>query len=122
MSGRLASIAMTVPADRVRPARSRKRRRTRAESALSSAPEAGASLSAPDLAIAEALRAWRQDEAKKRAIAPFMILHDRTLREIASSRPRSRGELHAVPGIGPAKLDAYGEAILLVVASVAADV
>jgi ATP-dependent DNA helicase RecQ len=68
--------------------------------------------------VVDALRAWRLEEARRRAIAPFVILHDRTLVAIATSLPRSMAELHSVPGIGPAKLTAYGEAILAVVASV----
>lgn len=70
--------------------------------------------------LVEALRAWRLEEARRRAIAPFVILHERTLVAIATSLPRSMAELHAVPGIGPAKLDAYGEAILAAVASAVA--
>lgn len=68
-------------------------------------------------AVVEALRAWRLDQARQRAIAPFVIMHDRTLAAIATSLPRSIAELHAVPGIGSAKLAAYGDAILSVVAS-----
>jgi superfamily II DNA helicase RecQ len=71
----------------------------------------------PLAAVVDALRGWRLEEARRRAIAPFVILHDRTLTAIAASLPRSMEELHAVPGIGAAKLTAYGDAILSVVAS-----
>jgi len=74
----------------------------------------------PVEAVVEALRAWRLEEARRRAIAPFVILHERTLIAIATSLPRSMAELHAVPGIGPAKLTAHGDAILAAVASVIA--
>lgn len=73
----------------------------------------------PLAAVVDALRGWRLEEARRRAIAPFMILHDRTLTAIAASLPRSMDELHAVPGIGAATLAAYGDAILSVVASTA---
>ncbi|HEY5618647.1 MAG TPA: ATP-dependent DNA helicase RecQ [Vicinamibacterales bacterium] len=69
-------------------------------------------------AVVDALRAWRRDEARRRAVAPFVILHDRTVVAIAALSPRSMAELHTVPGIGPAKLAAYGDAILTVIASV----
>ena len=49
------------------------------------------------------------------AIAPFIILHDRTLMAIAAARPRSTDELLAVPGIGPGKATEYGDAIVSVV-------
>jgi ATP-dependent DNA helicase RecQ len=68
------------------------------------------------VAIVAALREWRLEEARRRAIAPFVILHDRTLVAIAASLPRSLAELHAAPGMGPAKIAAYGDAILAIVA------
>jgi len=71
----------------------------------------------PLTAMVDALRGWRLEEARRRAIAPFVILHDRTLRAVAASLPRSMDELHTIPGIGAAKLAAYGEAILAVIAS-----
>ncbi len=72
--------------------------------------------------VFEALRAWRLEQARRRAVAPFVILHDRTLAAIATSLPRSIAQLDAVPGIGPAKLAAYGDAILSVVTSAIATV
>jgi superfamily II DNA helicase RecQ len=73
-------------------------------------------------AVFEALRAWRLEQARRRAVAPFVIMHDRTLAAIATSLPRSIAQLDAVPGIGPAKLAAYGDAILSVVTSTLATV
>ena len=72
----------------------------------------------PDRATVAALREWRLAEARRRAIAPFIILHDRTLMAIAAARPRSEGELLAVPGIGPGKAAEYGDAIVAVVRDV----
>jgi len=66
--------------------------------------------------VSDALRAWRLDQARQRRVPPYVILHDRTLETIASLLPRSRDELKNVPGIGPAKLDAHGDAILEIVA------
>jgi len=73
--------------------------------------------SGPVAPVVDALRAWRRDQARQRAVAPFVILHERTLTAIATLLPRSTGELQLVPGIGPAKLAAYGDAILAVVAA-----
>jgi ATP-dependent DNA helicase RecQ len=70
--------------------------------------------------VSDALRAWRIEQARRRGMPPYVILHDRTLDAIASSLPRSRDELRSLPGIGPAKLDAYGAAILALVESVLA--
>ncbi len=70
--------------------------------------------------VGDALRAWRIEQARRRGVPPYVILHDRTLDAIASSLPGSRDELRGMPGIGPAKLDAFGAAILDLVASVRA--
>jgi ATP-dependent DNA helicase RecQ len=53
-------------------------------------------------------------------VPPYVILHDRTLDAIVSSMPGSRDALRSVPGIGPAKLELYGAAILDLVAAVRA--
>ena len=59
-------------------------------------------------------RAWRRDEARTRAVPAYVVLHDKTIDAIAQERPRSLADLGEISGIGPAKLAAYGEAILKV--------
>ena len=49
------------------------------------------------------------------SIAPFIVFHDTTIEAIAAARPRSIAELRRVPGVGPTKLDRYGEEIIGVV-------
>ena len=65
--------------------------------------------------LSNALRAWRTARAKADAVAPFIIFHDSTIEAIAERRPRSIADLRRVPGIGPMKLDRYGEEIIGVV-------
>ena len=65
--------------------------------------------------LSNALRAWRTARARADAVAPFIIFHDTTIEAIAASRPRSIAELRRVPGVGPTKLDRYGEEIIGVV-------
>jgi DNA helicase II / ATP-dependent DNA helicase PcrA len=60
----------------------------------------------------EALRAWRVRRAREDGVAPFIVFHDSVLHEIAGRRPTTRAELSAVPGVGPAKLERYGEDVL----------
>jgi superfamily II DNA helicase RecQ len=43
-----------------------------------------------------------------------VVLSDKHLQGIAVARPASLRELRALPGIGPTKLEAYGEEILAV--------
>jgi ATP-dependent DNA helicase RecQ len=62
------------------------------------------------------LRAWRRDTARERNVPAYVIFQDATLREIAIARPQSLAELGGISGIGDRKLEAYGEAILEVVA------
>ena len=52
----------------------------------------------------------------KRACPAYVILHDATLREIAARRPATLAELGEISGLGTKKLEAYGEAVLGVVA------
>jgi ATP-dependent DNA helicase RecQ len=85
----------------------------RGPATLLGAPPDGQSAK-PDETVLNALRAWRRDEARTRAVPAFVVLHDRTIDAIARQRPRSSAELAGVPGIGPAKLAAYGDAILRV--------
>ena len=108
MAGRQASLSLLVPlvrTTRVKAAGSRK--------GAKKGPTASQAAK-PDEAVLNALRAWRRDEARTRAVPAFVVLHDRTIDAIATERPRSTAELAGVPGIGPAKLAAYGEAILRV--------
>ena len=116
-------MSLSIPAHRVEGVRRRRKRRLRPDSpagGVSRAPglDSHANGSAdrpPDQATVDALREWRLAEARRRAIAPFIILHDRTLMAIAAARPRSTSELLGVPGIGPGKASEYGEAIISVV-------
>jgi DNA helicase-2/ATP-dependent DNA helicase PcrA len=65
--------------------------------------------------LSNALRAWRTARARADAVAPFIVFHDATIEAIAARRPRSMAELRRVPGVGPTKLDRYGEEIIGVV-------
>ena len=62
--------------------------------------------------LLEALKVWRREAARERGVPPYVVLWDRTLDEIAAARPLSEGQLLEVRGIGPAKLDEYGEDVL----------
>jgi DNA helicase-2/ATP-dependent DNA helicase PcrA len=64
-----------------------------------------------------ALRAWRTSRAREDAVPAFVVFHDSTLAAIADLRPASLAALRRVQGIGPAKLDKYGDEILAVIAT-----
>ena len=42
----------------------------------------------------------------------YVVFHDSTLVEIATRRPRTLADLRGISGIGPAKLERYGEDLL----------
>jgi ATP-dependent DNA helicase RecQ len=65
-----------------------------------------------DMPLFDALRAWRRAEAARQAVPPYVIFHDRTLAEIARLKPTSAAGLARIDGVGQAKLDRYGEAVL----------
>lgn len=67
----------------------------------------------PEVVAAEgALRAWRTGRARRDKVAPFIVCSDKVLRAIATGRPSTLARLRQVDGIGPTKLELYGEEIL----------
>jgi ATP-dependent DNA helicase RecQ len=69
-----------------------------------------------DNSVFEALRTWRLKKAQEIAKPPFVVMHDTTLKAIAASMPATLGELAAIRGIGPHKLEQYGAEILEIMA------
>ncbi|WP_339094364.1 HRDC domain-containing protein [Deinococcus sp. VB142] len=87
---------------------------------LPAAPAADADGPAADLteeqaAIYARLREWRNAEAKRQEISRFIVASNAALAEIARRVPYTLDDLAAVRGMGPARLQKYGEKILEVV-------
>jgi ATP-dependent DNA helicase RecQ len=81
--------------------------------------ERGAIAPVPDLALGESdaplfaeLRALRASIAREEQVPAYVVFSDRTLAELAVRRPRSLAMMGDVRGIGPAKLEKYGERFL----------
>ncbi len=70
-----------------------------------------------DPELFERLRGLRRELAEEEGVAPFVIFHDKTLKEIASRKPDSATALQQIPGIGPAKVERFGRRVLEVVNS-----
>ncbi len=68
-----------------------------------------------DRDVFEALRTWRRDTAVAQNVAAFIILGDRTLRELAAVRPSSLERLRAIAGIGEVRLREHGDELLRVI-------
>ena len=65
------------------------------------------------------LRAWRLAAAREQSLPAYVIFSDATLQAIADARPASIAELVRVPGVGAAKLERYGAAVLELCAAAA---
>ncbi len=70
-------------------------------------------LSGEDAELFERLRSLRRHLAAGKPA--YTVLSDATLRDIASARPVTTAELSRIRGVGPAKLQQYGDAFLAVV-------
>jgi DNA helicase-2/ATP-dependent DNA helicase PcrA len=64
----------------------------------------------------EKLRAWRLERAKADKVPPYVVFHDAVLHQIAAAEPSSLGELSQIPGVGPSKLERYGDEVLALLA------
>ena len=62
--------------------------------------------------IFDALRQWRRERAAGDGVPAYVAFHDSTLAEIATRRPRTLADLRAIAGVGPTKLERYGEDVL----------
>ncbi|BDA82708.1 ATP-dependent DNA helicase RecQ [Aureimonas sp. SA4125] len=63
----------------------------------------------------QALRAERLRIAKEQGVPPYVVFQDATLRAMSLTPPGSLEAMIALPGIGQAKLERYGEAFLAVI-------
>jgi len=68
-----------------------------------------------DEALYESLRTWRAGRAKELGQPAYCVFTDATLAAIAERRPGSVSALVAIPGIGQAKLDTFGQDVLSLV-------
>ena len=71
-------------------------------------------LGADAAALFDRLRAHRAEVARERRVPPYVVALDRTLLEMATVRPRTRGELLALHGMGPSRAEQYGDGFLRV--------
>ncbi len=109
---RLLLPPLDTPAEEAPAGRTKKTRRAGEEKA--------AGLDVAGRELFEALRAFRIETAREEEVPPYVIASDRTLRDIALLRPANLDELLLAHGIGPAKAERFGAALLKVVRSAGA--
>jgi DNA helicase-2/ATP-dependent DNA helicase PcrA len=73
-------------------------------------------LGGEDLVLFEELRRWRSEVAKRQGGPAFVIFGDAPLKDIAKARPADLRALSRIKGVGPSKLDSYGDDVLEIVA------
>ena len=69
---------------------------------------------APDRPLLAALRAWRSARARADGVPAYVVAHDALLAAIVEERPGSPAALRRIKGMGPTKLERYGEEILAI--------
>ncbi len=67
-------------------------------------------------ALHEALRQWRKARSTTDGVPAYVVFADRTLDDLVARRPTTFPELLACHGIGPAKVENYGDELLAVIA------
>jgi len=93
------------------------KRRTLGPPGSSAAGARGGAKDAPSAnpVLFEALKQWRGARAKADGVPAYVVAKNLTLEAIAARTPTTLAELSVIDGIGPAKLENYGEEILAVV-------
>lgn len=106
-------LAVYRPPERVEKPAKKKGRKSRASQ--SADVEADLQQMEVDKNLFERLRALRLALANKQGYPPYIIMSDRTLRLLATIRPKTLDELSNISGIGEYKRDKYGPAFLKVI-------
>ena len=68
-----------------------------------------------DKDLFEELRELRYEIAQKNAIAPFIIFHDSSLKEMATYFPKNKEEFLKIKGVGVKKYESYGEKFMEII-------
>jgi ATP-dependent DNA helicase RecQ len=114
--------AEVIAGSRENPVRLPPQQRAPARPGASSAAAPAAGLTGVGLALFDRLKAWRKRRAEADEAPAYVVAHDATLRAIAETRPATPEALAAVNGMGPAKIQRFGDEILAVVREDAAEV
>jgi DNA helicase-2/ATP-dependent DNA helicase PcrA len=68
-----------------------------------------------DVGLRDALKAWRLQRSRTDGVPAFVVFNDKTLDDLVARRPGSYAELRACTGIGPAKVENYGDELLEII-------
>jgi superfamily I DNA/RNA helicase len=76
---------------------------------------AGTSYKIKENELYTSLQEWRRDKSRELGIPAFMIMHDKTLLEIAEKKPLELDEFEDIYGMGYTKTKKYGDEIIEIV-------
>ena len=65
--------------------------------------------------VVEKLKDWRSKKANSEGVERYVILHNKTIEDIAETPPKYEEEFKAIKGLGGKKFEKYGEEILAIV-------
>ena len=65
--------------------------------------------------LERALDNYRRKQARKLNWKPYMVFHRKAIRGICETPPHSLWELEQIPGLGPAKIERFGDDLLMLV-------
>jgi ATP-dependent DNA helicase RecQ len=105
------------PSMRAPASRGKMRRRATSDADRVAAADEAPVLSGADEALLARLRDLRRTISKAEMVPAYVVFPDRTLAEMAVRRPSSPGALGLIRGVGPVKLEKYGEQFLALIRS-----
>lgn len=85
---------------------------TRKSGGFDAPPVSETLASEDDLQLWEQLRQVRLEIAREQGLPPYVVFHDRTLKEMVRLRPTTREALLGISGVGEKKADRYGDPFL----------
>jgi len=87
----------------------------RTEDESTEAKKANGPVTVVNTNVFDALKEWRTHVASEAGVPAYVVMYDRTLAELANSLPERMSELDGIHGLGPVKIDKYGQAVLDVI-------
>lgn len=69
-------------------------------------------ISESDMGLFNLLRDWRSKQSKKEGLPPYVLFTNKELAQIVKDRPQSLADLVKIDGVGKAKVEKYGAAVL----------
>ncbi len=84
----------------------------RANMLRKTAPSRAEPLTEEEEQVADVLRTFRADMASSRGVPAYVVFTNRSLMALVDARPTTREDFIAIPGLGPAKWDRFGETLV----------